>query len=120
MKESEIQKAIIDYMKSRGYFVNRMPLGGVMMNVRGKKFMRANPLKGFPDIFFLLKDRSGRMGVIEVKTPKGRLSADQKEWLTVLEYNGVKCHVGRSIEDVEIFLNRIEKERCNILKPCDD
>ena len=98
MKESEIQKAILEWLKAKDFLVERFPLGGVLMNVGGKKFMRKNPMKGFPDLFGYFND--GRGFAIEVKTPKGRLSKEQAEWHRILKSRKVSVLVARSLDDV--------------------
>lgn len=103
--EAEVQKACLEWLNANGYLASRMPIGGVQHQRGGKKFFKKSPLKGFPDIFFILKDGSGRMGVIEVKGPTGKLSKEQEEWIRTLEANGVLCIVARSLETV---IQRIE------------
>ena len=106
MKESEIQKQILDYLKGRGYFAERMPLGGVQMNVGGNKFMRKNPLSGFPDLFFFSNNNTvyPKFVGIEVKTLTGKQSNIQKEWEKKLTDIGVLYFLARSVDDVIKFL----------------
>lgn len=99
MKESEIQKKIIDYMRLKGYFVWKNALGGMMV---GGKYMVKNPNAGMPDLCAV---KDGITHYIEVKTPKGRLSEAQKKWHATAYRYGVIVHVVRSIDDVRsIFL----------------
>ncbi len=88
-KESDIQKCILDWLSFNRYWYRRMPLGGVLQSRGGKQYYKKNPLVGFPDIMGLLKTKPGHMFVIEVKTPKGRLSADQRTVKEQLENAGV-------------------------------
>lgn len=48
---------------------------------------RASDVKGVPDIIGLLKP-SGRMLAVEVKTPRGRVSDEQKNFQAVLVEHG--------------------------------
>lgn len=110
MKETDIQRQIIDYLTLCGHLVCRMPMGGVRHTLNGKTFYKKNPLKGFPDLFFFHADRSGTMICIEVKTEKGRQSAEQKQWQAQLKAYGIECFVARSVDDVRQFLGGSTRE----------
>ena len=56
--------------------------------------------KGIADIIGCLPDQGGRMLAIEVKTPKGKVSEHQKEWLARMKKGGALCLVARGPEDV--------------------
>ena len=97
-KESEIQRAICEYLYAKGYMftrVNNIPV----FDPRSRRY-RAMPkytLKGFPDIL-VLKD--GNTIGIEVKSETGKLSQDQKDFKEMWEKNGGAYIVARSIGDV--------------------
>lgn len=99
-EEQEIQKAIMEYLTMCGHLVCRMNLGGVRHG-RHSNAMGKNPLKGFPDLFFLHADRSGTMFCVEVKTPTGKMSEIQLEWKKRLEGYGVLVIVAASVDDVK-------------------
>lgn len=96
--ETEIQRAICDYLKIKGHFftrVNNVPI----YDPRAKR-RRALPkytIKGFPDILVLL---DGVAIGIEVKSETGKISSDQKEfkerWLSA----GGSYFIARSVKDV--------------------
>lgn len=83
--ETDIMRAIRDFLRLHGWKVvrNHQSLGSE---------------KGIPDLTAI---RGGETVWIEVKTPKGRLSAYQEAWLQDLEDHGGWWIVARSIEDVE-------------------
>lgn len=104
MNEAAIQSQIISYLRRSGHLVCRVPLGGVKHTLKGKTFFKKNPLAGFPDLFFLHADKSGRMICVEVKSEKGRQSPLQKEWQAKLESFGITYILARSVRDVIIGL----------------
>jgi hypothetical protein len=52
--------------------------------------------KGCPDIMVAWK---GRLVLMEIKTAKGKLSAEQEHWHAACAASGVKVHVVRSVQD---------------------
>lgn len=66
---------------------------------------RSNPysMRGVGDIIGLLPD--GRFLSCEVKTPKGKPSAEQLLFIKRCTRNGGVCFVARSIEDTEKALS---------------
>lgn len=79
-----------------------MPIGPVVHTVGKKQIWKKNPLKGFPDIAGVLSsdEHFGKLFVLEIKTDKGKLKPEQKQWLIDLSENGVACAVIRSVDDV--------------------
>lgn len=96
MKESIIQRQILDYLTARRILSWRCSLGGVRL---GSGRMAKNAMAGFPDIAFVLDQ--GQFGTIEVKAEKGRLSAAQEMWCDRLVAKNVLYILARSVEDVE-------------------
>jgi hypothetical protein len=47
---------------------------------------------GFPDLVFV---RSGRLFFAEIKSEKGKLRKEQKEWLELINKSGILCTVWR-------------------------
>lgn len=103
MKESEIQKTILLYLKARGILHWRCSLGGVRL-AAGK--VGRNPMKGFPDIAGLY---CKKFFTIEVKTKTGKLSEEQKAWVDRLQGQGVTCVIARSLDDVIEAMRAIEE-----------
>ena len=85
MKESEIRKAIQDYLRWTGWFV--------YYNLAG--------LGSYPGLSDLVAVRGGRVVHIEVKTPKGVQSEKQRRFQRKLEAAGGEYVLARGIEDVE-------------------
>ena len=100
MKESDLQREIIDYLfyKPGIYWRNNSvgiydPTRKIYRKARGK-----GHINGVADILGCL---SGQLIAIGVKTPKGRVSQAQKEFIDNINISGGKAFVARSIEDVE-------------------
>lgn len=62
------------------------------------RFITSGVPKGFPDLFGFRKS-DGKAVFIEVKTPKGRPSAEQKRFLETMRNYGVIAGVCRSPEE---------------------
>jgi VRR-NUC domain-containing protein len=63
--------------------------------------------RGVPDILACWPD-GGRLIAVEVKTGKGRLTADQETELAALLKSGAVCIVASSVDDVEEVLIKLE------------
>jgi hypothetical protein len=89
LKEGDIQKQIKEFLQWHGWFVfkNHQSLGSYL---------------GIADLYAL---RAGRSVWIEVKTPTGSQSEDQKQFEADVQAHGGEYYVARSVEDVE-FLGR--------------
>ena len=103
MKESEIQKAILDYLKSKGIFAWRAFTGPVLH--AGGRIKAKNPMAGCPDICGILAP-NGRMLLIEVKTDTGKVAPHQQDWIDKSNQSGALAFVARSVDDVVIALAR--------------
>ena len=99
MRESEIQAAIMDYLRIRGVFAWRSNTGaGKLTHANGSsRFVRFG-FAGCADILGCLDD--GRFLAIEVKNEGGRLSKDQDVFLEAIRRRGGIAFVARSVEDV--------------------
>ena len=84
-KESDIQRAIKEYLQYRGWMVykNHQSLG----SHRG--------------LFDLTAVKDGRVVWIEVKKPKGKLSEHQVKFMAEITVHGGECMEARSIDDVK-------------------
>ena len=73
-------------------------------------------VKGFPDLTLV---KGKRLVFVELKTETGRLMAEQKEWLALLEATGAECYVWRPSmwKDVEEFLSE-EQTSIRDVEPC--
>lgn len=107
MKETQIVKAILDYLKWTKILAWRSNNIGTYSKAREQYIFHG--LKGVSDILGVLD--GGKFLAIEVKTDKGKLSEYQKEFLDKVNKLGGKGFVARSIEDVvkELTFNKEEK-----------
>lgn len=111
--EHETQTAIIEYLKYKGYYCQRVNAGAFPISSEGRmRYVRmADP--GTPDIIFGLPYKNlTLLSFIEVKTPKGVLNPNQREFQFKAEKKKMLYIVARSLEDVEIgidnYLNTLQ------------
>lgn len=104
-KESNIQRVILDWLSWNGFCHWRNYVGAVIHGIGSKTRFGKNPAKGMPDIMGLMKDGSGRLFAIEVKTETGRVAPHQKEKIAELNENGAVAFVARDLETVIEKLN---------------
>lgn len=104
--EKEIENNILRYLGSINIFAWKTKTVGTFDQRLGK-FRKSSPMykKGVADIVGILPD--GKLLAIEVKSQKGRLSPEQKIFLSEITSRGGVAFVARSVEDVEAeFLSR--------------
>jgi hypothetical protein len=105
IRESEIQRTIMDYLEASGVLHWRVCLGGV----RRRKGVRSrNPMKGFPDLAGIVPHSDGKFFVIEVKRPGQELREEQSRWRNSLEAQGVCYILATSVADVVLKLMEIK------------
>jgi hypothetical protein len=96
MTETAISRSVRKALESLGYWVERVPAGKIE-TARGSWVHSVS--KGCPDLLVI----APIYGWIEVKTAKGKLSADQKKWHERAAKAGVRVAVVRSVKEaVEI------------------
>ncbi len=105
MKESDIQSAILDWLRWNGFVAWKTYLGGIRSRGRGGGGWAKNPMKGFPDIGAV---KGGRFFALEVKTPAGSMSPEQLEWKTRLEDKGVIYVIATSVDVARDALSDFE------------
>lgn len=103
MKESDLLSYALSCLKQSGLVYWRVPNQGTSHAGVRKK----SPIKGFPDIAGVFP--SGKFFAIELKTDKGRLSAEQTEWITKLNMSGAMAIVLRSKEEISEFIAAASK-----------
>lgn len=109
MKESAIQRAILDYLAARGILAFRMNTGAMAGEYNGKpRFLRFGVV-GMADIlaFPWWPNDSFKLTMptwIEVKTATGKQSEHQKSFQHQVEQHGHTYIVARSVDDVEAIL----------------
>ena len=103
--EDKIQEACVMWF---GYafpkltpLLHHSPNGGYRNAREGAKFKKMGTRAGFPDLLLLLPshDRKHHALGVELKTPTGRLSDNQKAWAKVAMSAGVKYVVVRSFDE---------------------
>jgi len=98
MRETDIEKKIKEYLKLNGYKVWKNLTEGSRTGGSGRK---KSPNKGIPDLSAL---KDGITYYLEVKTPTGKVSEDQKKWHEEMYKHGAVVHVVTSVNDVrEVF-----------------
>ena len=104
MLEKDVQKAIMEYLELSGIFCWRNNTGATKYEGKDGKSRWVNYGKtGSSDILGVVSP-SGRLLAIEVKSPTGRVSAKQQEFLEEIDRNGGIAIIARSVEDVETAL----------------
>lgn len=98
--EQQIKNSILAWLKINGIFA--WPIDSVGIYDQERKCYRRkhsiHHIKGVSDILGIYKRRAL---AIEVKSEKGRLSDEQKEFLRRVDEEGGIAIVARSVEDVE-------------------
>jgi len=94
--ESDIQRAICDYLALKHYFFWRQNTAALFRE--GRYFsMPKHSLRGVPDIILI---KNGRFIGIEVKRPGGKLSDHQIDFQRMCIKNGAEYIIATSVEDV--------------------
>lgn len=88
MKESEIQAAIREFLRWRGWFVIKI-------------HQSLGSYRGIADLYAL---KDGRSLWIEVKTAKGQQTEYQRQFEADIKAHGGEYLVARSVEDVVEYL----------------
>lgn len=100
IKESQIQKAILQYLQIKGVFCFVNKTTGTFDPVR--KSFRANTThKGVSDILGIYQ---GRFLAVEVKSKTGRPTPEQTKFIEDVNNEGGIAFIARGIEDIERML----------------
>lgn len=103
--EKQIENAILEYLSYKpGFFWKNQSVG--VYDPQKKVFRKAwgkHQINGVSDILGVLP--CGTFVAIEVKTSKGRLTDNQKHFISIILDNNAIAFVARSIKDVEEHLN---------------
>lgn len=99
--ETQIQRAILDYLALKNIFHYRQNSGALK---DGLRFFRCASINGLPDIVLIVK---GRYIGIEVKSATGRLSKAQLETHRKIKEAGAEVYIIRSIDALKQLLERI-------------
>jgi len=105
IRESEIQKAVCEYLTLRGIFHWRANTGGAKYAGKsGKEYHVRFGFPGVADIIGIHEDRKGYRGrflAIECKRPKGKLTLDQQAFRDAVKANGGLWILAHSVADVQ-------------------
>ena len=107
ISEKTIEKQILIWLRAQGYKCStKIDSTGIYDERKGLFRMASGTFKrkGVSDIYVLHK---GKSIWIEVKSHKGRLSDNQKEWLNDVNAAGGIGIVARSIDDVAIVFKTL-------------
>jgi hypothetical protein len=110
LSESQIQRAILDWLAAKGILAFRMNTGAIKSTYKGKdRFMRFGT-PGMADVlvfevaYYPFGPNHGGFNKVmwlEVKTATGKQSELQKSFQAQVESHGHRYIICRSVEDVE-------------------
>lgn len=106
-EEFTLQKAVCQFLKwavPADCVWHSIPNGGQRHTRAAQKLVATGLRAGVPDLLVIYR---GRPTYIELKTPVGRLSADQRQMHQRLAAAGADVFVLRSVEGVESSLREI-------------
>lgn len=102
-EEHRIQCACVQWFRYQYPYLRHnlfsVPNGGKRDKVTAAKLKAEGALAGVADLILLLPNRSYGALLIEMKTCKGRQADTQREWQQLIERDGYKYVVCRSLED---------------------
>ncbi len=100
MKEQAYQRAILDYLALRRIYAWKNSSTGIFNKKTGGWIPIG--LTGVSDILGILPD--GRFLAIEVKSPTGKLTQNQIDFLDIINKNGGVAFMAVTIDDVKEHL----------------
>jgi len=103
--ESKLQRACVTWFRLQyrdiANNLNSIPNGYRTTPLQAKIAKLEGLTSGAPDLFLFVPNKHYHGLAIEMKTPKGRQSENQKEWQWCVEKVGYKYVICRSIEDFQ-------------------
>jgi len=107
--EKVIEEDIFKFLRLNGIFCWKNPTTGYfdVKIKRWRKHVSANAINGAPDILGIYDERPL---AIEVKSAKGKLTSDQEEFLERFNKEGGIAFVARSVRDVMMNLDSVNKQ----------
>lgn len=106
MTEHSLQTSIFEWAAHRKdlpelSLMYAIPNGGLRHKAVAAKLKREGVKPGVPDICLPLPCRGRFHGLyLELKTPKGKLSDEQRDWLAALSSRGYKTVIGTTFEAI--------------------
>ena len=105
MKERDLQRAVLDYFAlQKDCFAVRINTMGVPLH--GREGFRPSPMRGVADVLVCIK---GKFLAIELKSSKGKLSAEQESFLDSVSNTGGYAIVASSLDAVMDVVEQIRK-----------
>ena len=109
--EAQIQKTILQWGAYKKILMHRINVIGTPLHKAGKTIYRPSTNKGMADIHATVMVGDIPVSVwLEVKTKKGRISANQRAFNDVITRAGGFYYVVRSIDDVELALAEVRQK----------
>jgi len=108
LSEKQIQTQILEYLRACGYLIERFNMGGI---IYGNKMVMNKRLRGFPDLFGVLKNekRKGVLFLIEVKKDGEKLKESQEAWKEEFKRRGCPHITARTLAQAINGINAAEK-----------
>jgi len=115
--EAHIQKAIMQWGQYKKVLMHRINVIGTPLHKDGLTVYRPSTNKGMADIHATVLVGNIPVSVwLEVKTKKGRISANQKAFQESVEAAGGFYYVVRSIEDVMLVMKEVRQKTMQHIK----
>lgn len=110
--ESNFQIAVVNFLRSRGYFVFSVPNGQRLNLLRAKLAVREGLMSGVSDLIIVLP---GKVYFVEIKNPngKGRQSPTQRAFEEAVKGCGQEYLIWDNWKPVEQFVNAHRKDLGN-------
>ena len=109
--EKAEQEAVVAYCNIKNIPCVHIPNEGKRSARYGAELKRLGMRRGFPDLFFPIPNKAFHGLFVEMKYGKGRLSEDQKAWLSILDERGYACLVCYSCSDaIKVIENYLRTE----------
>jgi hypothetical protein len=102
MTESQIQIQIVKEIRRRGILPIHCPNEGYRTPSEAARLRAMGVSAGVPDLLLMTVPPIA----MEIKTPRGKLTDRQVQWLEALESKGWRCFVVRSLEDAIRVLDK--------------
>lgn len=104
--ESALQTEIANFLANEWPDIKyTATLGGLHMPISQKmKLIRNGYIRGIPDMIIFARNETYCGVAIEVKSPTGRLTKEQKEWLAYLAAQGWCTYVAKDLTETRYFL----------------
>jgi len=104
-KESEIQRAILDYLTARKIWHMRLNTGAMSGSHKGKRWFVKFGKPGMADIVSTIKNSSGGISIvwIEVKRPGGKQTEDQLRFEQEVYEAGHNYLLVESVEQLMVW-----------------